>query len=180
MANLMCGIVFADGNIVALVCGHLVKHRPQTYISWFLATFSLKKYPFVLRYRVYLPDQYNPFAITQQNHTLNAATMCIINILNKFPKGTLIGHTWSIYGNTPLGEFKYKSKFNLRKTAVSVLFGLRDFFTDSPMTREEQGDESLDYVTCYSKNIQKQPPNINKDKIIEAIQDQSNFFKKGL
>ena len=68
LANVMGGMIYADGKLVATVFGHLEKLRPRTYVGWFLATFSLKRYPLVLRYRVHP---------SRENKTFNAASVSL-------------------------------------------------------------------------------------------------------
>ena len=124
-----------------------MKQYPSTSIGWFLATFTFKKYPFILRYRVILinDNRHKSFARIP-NYSFNAAALYIVNLLKLYPKGTRIGHSWTVYGDKPLGEIKYTSIYDLRATAIAVLMGVRDFFDSGQISREEQGDKSLDYI----------------------------------
>ena len=139
----MGGMVYADGKLVATVFGHLVKLRPRTYLGWFLATFSLKRYPLVLRYRVHLDSRARG---RLENHTFNSAATTIIEALQKYPKGTTVGFAFAMYGPDEMHRITYRTVFDLRSIAIPVLALIRDFFTDSNVTREELGDESLDHV----------------------------------
>ena len=50
IANLMYSTIFANGKRIASVFGRIEKLHPRSYVGWFLATFSLVKYDFVVRY----------------------------------------------------------------------------------------------------------------------------------
>ena len=138
------GLVFADSKPIVWTYCSWEKLRPKTYAGWFLARFNLRKYDVCLRYHVI--TRASAFRSWKKSYTFNSAAARIIEILATYPKDTLVGLSWSMYGAGPLSENKYKSVFDLRDVAVSVLIGTRDFYTDKTIERIEQGDESLDTV----------------------------------
>lgn len=147
-ANMMCGLIYINGKIESVVYGHWVYERPQTFVAWFLLTFGLLKCNRVVRYRIQPLSKHRLIALfTHPNRTFNSAATYIVNMLEKYPKGTRFGYSWNTYDRVkPICEIEYKTVYDARSIAAPLLIGLRDVFTDAKMTRFEQGDETLDNV----------------------------------
>ena len=141
------GIIFVNESKIANV--FIIKKiiRPATYIDWFMSTFSLRSYQSVLRYIVTTTDKNT----VKQKLTYNDAAILLIDIIEKYPKKTQIGCTWSLYDRSkPLGEYIYNNKNDIKRMVACCLIGLRDFYSDESMTREEKGDKKLDHVDIDS------------------------------
>jgi hypothetical protein len=143
----MLGFIFANGEKIATIYCSWETQRPKTYTGWFLASSGLRKYEACLRYHI-TEGKGSAFKFMPKKYSFNSAATHIVDMLAKYPKGTVLGLGWPMYGSmSPLDEVKYRTVFDLRNIAVPTIMVTRDFYTDSSMKREEQGDEALDKVT---------------------------------
>lgn len=137
--------IFIDGNIVAILqCRwqELPPCQPPCGLGGSCLPTGVEQKK-VLRYIISFDEQ--PMQILD-GVTFNNAVDTLVTHLCKFPPTSKIGMGCFLYGAGPMCSRQCKNRNNIRRIVVSSIIMVRDMFTGTDMSREEQGDPALDVL----------------------------------